>query len=91
MSFCRRGHPWKLVRRTGFQLLQQAKKFFRRTAVSYANPSGHVNPTPPDDADCNLASSGALFGVSGYRPETISAAVLDRPRRIPNRFDRCYQ
>ena len=39
------------------------KRFFCRTAVPCANSSGHVKLTPPDDAACNMAISGALCGV----------------------------
>ena len=77
--------------------------FFRRTAVSCANSIVHVNLTPPNNTACNLASSRASCRVSlicfggwdwlwfMYRPETLSNAVLDRPRRLPNHLDRCYR
>ena len=44
--------------------LSATTKYFRRTAHSCANSSGHVNLIPPDDAAFNLASSGALCGLS---------------------------
>ena len=83
--------------RTGFQL-QQNIWFFHRSSVSRANSSGHVYLTPAHDAACSFVSSGAFCAVSGMylvdwdrlwftsRPQTLSAAVLDRTRRTLNRF-----
>ena len=37
---------------------KKKKRYFHRTGVSYANSSGDVNLTTPDDAACNLALGG---------------------------------
>ena len=42
---------------------QQQDEIFRRSAVSCADSSDNVHPTPTYDAACNLASSGASCGV----------------------------
>ena len=63
VSFSRGVQRAQLLRRTGFQL-QQKRRFFHRSSVSWANSSGHLHVTPTYVTAGSFVSSGALCAVT---------------------------